>query len=215
MSSQQQIDANRLNAQKSTGPSTPEGRAAVSLNGLKYGLYAQTLILPGEDPAEFDALLDRFHAEHQPATPTEEAFVSQIVMATWRRARIQRMEVAYYKHQHKEFIRHDDWYRDLDDTGRLALIASRDAVSKSLLDSFSRQEARLDRAIKSAVHELRRCRADRRAPENPENDKKDPGPIGFALQIDPLEHPKNPSTAKIISIETQSPAPETAPPTDK
>ena len=94
MSSLQQIEANRLNAQKSTGPSTPEGRAAVSLNGLKYGLYAETLILPGEDPAEFDALLDRFHGEYQPATPTEEAFVSQIVMATWRRARIQRIRDA-------------------------------------------------------------------------------------------------------------------------
>src|SRR5258708_5717421 len=166
MSSQQQIEANRLNAQKSTGPSTPEGRAAVSLNGLKYGLYAQTLILPGEDPAEFEALLDRFHAEHQPATPTEEAFVSQIVMATWRRARIQRMEVAYYKNKHKEFIPNDQWYRDLDDTGRLASIASCDAHDKSLLDSFSRQEARLERAIKSAVHELRRCRADRRAQDD-------------------------------------------------
>src|SRR5204862_2691077 len=101
MSSEQQIEANRLNAQKSTGPSTPEGRAAVGLNGLKYGLYANTLILPGEDPAEFDALLDRFHAEYQPATPTEETFVSQIVMATWRRARIQRMEVAVYESEHK------------------------------------------------------------------------------------------------------------------
>src|SRR5882672_10725902 len=167
MSSQQQIEANRLNAQKSTGPSTPEGRAAVSLNGLKYGLYAQTLILPGEDPAEFDALLDRFHAEHQPATPTEEAFVSQIVMATWRRARVQRMEVAYYKSEHKTCIAHDNWYRDLDDTGRLARIAERDAGANNLLDRFSRQEARLDRAIKSAVNELRRCGADRRAPENP------------------------------------------------
>ena len=49
MSSEQQIEANRLNAQKSTGPATPEGRAAVSLNGLKYGLYAKTLILPGEE----------------------------------------------------------------------------------------------------------------------------------------------------------------------
>src|SRR5260221_2096664 len=74
MSSQRQIDANRLNAQKSTGPSTPEARAAVGLNSLKYGLYAETLILPGEDPAAFEALLDRLDAEHQPATPTEEAF---------------------------------------------------------------------------------------------------------------------------------------------
>ena len=52
MSSELQIEANRLNAQHSTGPSTPEGRVAVRLNGLKYGLYAETLILPGEDPAE-------------------------------------------------------------------------------------------------------------------------------------------------------------------
>jgi len=102
-------------------------------------------------------------------------------MATWRRVRIQRMEAAYYKNQHKEFIRHDDWYRDLDDTGRLALIAARDANSNRLLDSFSRLEARLERAIKSAANELRRCRADRRAPQNPENDNKDPEPIGFAL----------------------------------
>src|SRR6266567_2625431 len=152
MSSQRQIDANRLNAQKSTGPSTPEGRAAVSLNSLKYGLYAETLILPGEDPAAFEALLDRLDAEHQPATPTEEAFVSQIAMATWRRARIQRMEVAFYKNEHKAYIGHDKWYSDLDDIGRLARIAETDASSKRLLDSFSRQEARLERAIKSAVH---------------------------------------------------------------
>src|SRR5438132_11769984 len=117
MSSQRQIDANRLNAQKSTGPTTPEGRAAVSLNSLKYGLYAETLILPGEDPATFEALLDRLDAEHQPATPTEEAFVSQIAMATSRLAPIQRMRVAYYQPQHKQSIRNDDWYRDLDATG--------------------------------------------------------------------------------------------------
>src|SRR5213080_2826562 len=210
MSSQQQIEANRLNAQKSTGTSTPEGRAAVSLNGLKYGLYAETLILPGEDPAEFDALLDRFHDEHQPATTTEEAFVSQIVMATWRRARIQRMEVAFYRNEHKNSIRHDEWYRDLDDTGRLALIASRDAASKRLLDSFSRQEARLERAIKSAVHELRRCRADRRAPDNPETKEASQPesirrePIGFGFQVD-TEQPDCP----------RSPAPEPPLPADR
>ena len=199
MSSQRQIDANRLNAQKSTGPSTPEGRAAVGLNSLKYGLYAETLILPGEDPAAFEALLDRLDAEHQPATPTEETFVSQIAMAIWRRARIQRMEAAFYKNKHKEFIGNDQWYRDLDETGRLALVAARDANSYRLLDSFSRQEARLDRAIKSAVQELRRCRAGRRAlidsDVNPDSDYKDPEPIGFALQIDPVEHPKNPIPA--------------------
>ena len=112
MSTDRQIEANRLNAQHSTGPSTPEGRAAVRLNGLKYGLYAETLILPGEDPAEFDALVDRLDSEHQPATPTEELFVSQIAMASWRRLRVQRMEAAFYKNKHKEYTQDDNrWYR--------------------------------------------------------------------------------------------------------
>ena len=238
MASERQNEANRQNAQKSTGPSTPEGRAAVSLNGLKYGLYAQTLILPGEDPAEFDALLDRFHAEYQPSTPTEEAFVSQIVMATWRRARIQRMEVAFYKNQHKECIGHDDWYLDLDDNGRLAQIASRDAVATKLLDSFSRQEARHERSIKSAVHELRRCRAGRRAPDdhaqndpaidNPCNDNPDnkDAPVDRSKldRSKNAERSKNPSTAQIgfgfqVDIAQPdsplNPAPEPPPPTDQ
>jgi hypothetical protein len=37
MSTEAQINANRLNAQKSTGPRTPEGKAASSLNALKSG----------------------------------------------------------------------------------------------------------------------------------------------------------------------------------
>jgi hypothetical protein len=49
MASQQQIDANRRNSQKSTGPKTPEGRAAVRLNGVKHGLTASTLVLKGEE----------------------------------------------------------------------------------------------------------------------------------------------------------------------
>src|SRR5436305_10785547 len=141
MSSQRQIEANRLNAQKSTGPTTPEGRAAVTLNSLKYGLYAETLILPGEDAAAFEAMLDRFDAEYEPATPTEEGFVSQIAMATWRRARIQRMEAAFYKNKHTEYIGNDDRYRGLDETSRLSLIAARDAGLNKVLDKFSRQEA--------------------------------------------------------------------------
>src|SRR5258708_20618413 len=132
MSSQRQIEANRLNAQKSTGPTTPEGSAAVSLNSLKYGLYAETLILPGEDPAAFEALLDRLDAEHQPATPTEEGFVSQIAMAAWRRARIQRMEVAFYKSEHKALIGYNKPYSELDDTGRLPSITPPDPTSLPL-----------------------------------------------------------------------------------
>ena len=195
MSTDRQIEANRLNAQHSTGPSTPEGRAAVRLNGLKYGLYAETLILPGEDPAEFDALLDRLDAEHQPATPTEELFVSQIAMASWRRLRVQRMEAAFYKNKHKCLIEDDNrWYRALDPMGRLAFIAQCDADcgSKSVLAGFKRYEARLDRSILSATQELRRCRADRRAQADNaqgqnQNQTQSPRPSPKIISIETVE----------------------------
>src|SRR5437773_10467151 len=69
MLTDRQIEANRQNAQHSTGPRTPEGRAAVRLNGLKHGLCAETVVVPGEDPAAFEAMLDGYRAEYQPATP--------------------------------------------------------------------------------------------------------------------------------------------------
>jgi hypothetical protein len=48
--SDKQKEANRQNAQHSTGPVTPEGKAAVRLNALTYGLRARSLLIPGEDP---------------------------------------------------------------------------------------------------------------------------------------------------------------------
>jgi len=44
MATEKQFEANRQNAQKSTGPKTPEGRAAVRLNGVKHGLTAETIV---------------------------------------------------------------------------------------------------------------------------------------------------------------------------
>ena len=224
MSTDRQIEANRLNAQHSTGPSTPEGRAAVRLNGLKYGLYAETLILPGEDPAEFEALLDRLDAEHQPATPTEEIFVSQIAMASWRRLRVQRMEAAFYKNKHKDLISKDHrWYIALDDNGRLALIAQHDADcgSKSVLAGFQRYEARLDRSILSATQELRRCRAERRAQDKDQvqrqnqNQTQSPRPSPKIISIETVERPPAPSIPVPEPPPSAPSAVDPAPRTDK
>src|ERR1022692_438974 len=54
--SDKQQEANRQNAQHSTGPNTPEAKAAVRLNALTYGLRARDLILPNEDSEEYKAL---------------------------------------------------------------------------------------------------------------------------------------------------------------
>ena len=55
MATLKQIDANRRNAQRSTGPRTPEGKAATRFNALKSGIDAQAQVISGEHPAQLEA----------------------------------------------------------------------------------------------------------------------------------------------------------------
>ena len=161
MASPQQIEANRRNAQKSTGPTTPEGRAAVRLNGIKHGLTAATLILPGEKESDFEALLDSLEAEHAPTTPTEELLVRQLAMATWRLTRFYRTEAAFYALRLNDLerdVKLDYPDQDLGPDGRLAYLAYRDACANNVLSNFARHEARLERSFYKALQELQRIR---------------------------------------------------------
>jgi hypothetical protein len=65
MTTEKQNEANRINAQKSTGPRTDEGKQRSSQNALKHGLLAKRSVIPGEDPAEFDALVTWFENTFQ------------------------------------------------------------------------------------------------------------------------------------------------------
>jgi hypothetical protein len=68
MSSKAQIKANRLNAQESTGPASPEGKAKSRFNPLKSGIYAKSEVLPVEDPAQLEALAGDFRESISPTT---------------------------------------------------------------------------------------------------------------------------------------------------
>jgi hypothetical protein len=99
MSSQAQIDANRRNAKKSTGPVSPEGKAACSLNALKSGLYASSHVIPGEDPAELEALTAAYFHQYQPADPTQLALVDTLVATEWTQRRLRRIEAELWAFQ--------------------------------------------------------------------------------------------------------------------
>ena len=81
MTSPKRIAANRRNAAQSTAPRTPEGKRRASLNALKHGLRAETLVLPGEDPAELAQLTDEWVAYYQPASPGLRAALDRAVAA--------------------------------------------------------------------------------------------------------------------------------------
>src|SRR5215207_6447419 len=92
MTSKKQIQANQRNAHKSTGPKTPEGKAAVRLNANKHRLRSQEVLLPGEDEEALKELDENLRAELQPVGEQENLFVDGIVAAHWRLRRLRRVE---------------------------------------------------------------------------------------------------------------------------
>jgi hypothetical protein len=92
MATEAQILANRRNAQKSTGPRTPRGKAIVSQNALKHGLLARQAIITSESQAEFDLYRDRILGELAPATPMESMLAERIVTLSWRLKRTGRIQ---------------------------------------------------------------------------------------------------------------------------
>ena len=88
------LAANRANALHSTGPTSPEGKAKSALNGLVHGLRADTLIIPGEDPAAFEVLRQEFIDELKPQTVTEQHLLDTMAAAKWHIARAHRQEQA-------------------------------------------------------------------------------------------------------------------------
>src|SRR5690242_1197135 len=99
MPTEAQINANRLNAQKSTGPTSPEGKARSSLNALKSGIDAWSHIIPGEDPAELEALTGAFHSQYRPADPTQLALVDTLISTEWIQRRLRRIEAQLWNYQ--------------------------------------------------------------------------------------------------------------------
>jgi hypothetical protein len=141
MATQKQIEANRRNAQKSTGPKTPEGKDAVRFNSLRHGLRARSVVLPGENAGEFHQLCDGFEAEWQPQTPTEEVYVEQMAIAQWKLARLEVAEASVSAQN---------------------LPAQ---IQFNILDRIWQNQRRLERSFSKAQHELQQLQKARRQAE--------------------------------------------------
>jgi hypothetical protein len=105
MSSDAQIEANRRNSQKSTGPTSSEGKAVCSQNALKSGIFAFYHVIRGEEPDEFDALQAAFLQQHHPADPTQLALVDTLIATEWTQRRLRRIEAELWAHQFESLDR--------------------------------------------------------------------------------------------------------------
>jgi hypothetical protein len=84
--------ANRRNAQQSTGPRTPEGKAVSSRNATTHGIFCRDVVLRGEDPHLFEVTRDGFLDALRPQDAAQLALVVTAVSARWRMNRCQHAE---------------------------------------------------------------------------------------------------------------------------
>jgi hypothetical protein len=164
MSSSKQIDANRKNALRSTGPKTPEGKAAVARNAIKHGLLARDLVLPGEQRQDCEAVFAALAQDLQPAGATEEFLVQQMASAQWRLQRFTRIETGLLDYSMTRLLKNErrDGEEPEDPTPEEQYqhdtLIMGNAFSWEDFWKVARYENQIRRSFYKALEELRRLR---------------------------------------------------------
>ena len=96
MTSERQVEANRQNAKKSTGPRTPAGKAVVALNGMKHGLLSRESLVKGESEADLTAFGKRLRIQLAPVGELELLLVDRVVSTAWRLRRLVAVETRLF-----------------------------------------------------------------------------------------------------------------------
>ena len=99
MTTQKQIEANRRNAQSSTGPKTEAGKAASSANAISHGLTAAgDVLLQDESVDAFEELQRDMLADLDPQGALQAMLARRIVQLLWRLDRAARLEAELFLH---------------------------------------------------------------------------------------------------------------------
>src|ERR1017187_7142822 len=102
MATEAQTNANRENAEKSTGPRTPQGKAISSRNSLVHGMTSGKFLPPDGDPDEFFQLLAQFRGRFQPFDEAEDALVERLVAAEFKMRSVRYADAALFHIQAAE-----------------------------------------------------------------------------------------------------------------
>src|SRR5260221_12275325 len=101
MASQAQIDANKRNAERSTGPKTEAGKARARLNALKDGTHAKIVspVLPQENPVELDERINQWINDLNPQNDVERELITRAAKLAQQLDRAERRETARLSHR--------------------------------------------------------------------------------------------------------------------
>ncbi len=212
-----QIQANRLNAQKSTGPRTAEGKERASQNAIKHGLLAQEAVIVGENPAEFEMYREGMLPTLAPAGAVEAMLAERVVGLSWRLLRAERLQnIAYAALEEGEptdvleerldewkQVKGSDWDRSVtgvvDENFELGRLVAEDFAGARVLDRLLMYERRIESSLYRTMAELRKEREARTAANVTEETSRAEGDL--AADREPV------TPAKLASFGTE-PTPE-------
>ena len=190
-----QIQANRLNAQKSTGPRTPEGKERASQNALKHGLLAREAVIQGEDPEEFEIYREGMLQELAPVGVVEAMLAERVVGLSWRLLRAERLQNAAFaalddgeptelldaRHEEWKQVKGSEWDRGIcgviDEDAALGQVVVEDFGGARVLDRLLMYERRIESSLYRTMAELRRERQARTAAAGPEEVSRSEGDL--------------------------------------
>jgi hypothetical protein len=104
MATPKQTAANRMNAQKSSGPRTTAGKAVSRFNALKHGIYAVHQVMFDEKPEDLAELAAEYHELYSPADSKERFLVDTLVHNEWRLRRTRRVEAELWQTAYNAFV---------------------------------------------------------------------------------------------------------------
>jgi len=164
------VEANRRNAQRSTGPRTTEGKARSSRNALTHGLLSESQTRAALGPIthpDHTTLLTALAVEFQPFGTIETALVASLASLRYRLNRITAIESGLFENSMTSIL---EYHAEYAAPGQATINDCLDAPIPSLLaEAYGRQsptlnlltfyEARLNREFHRALAELRRTQA--------------------------------------------------------
>jgi hypothetical protein len=162
-----QLAANRRNAKKSTGPRTAEGKKRASLNHVRHGMTAKTVILPHESAVDYEEIRAALIEDYAPATSQELMLVDQIAAGYWRTIRARRYETAIFDNRLR--TRKHELGMDTkpnpakDDEGYAVMLQ---VVDSDDLKNYFRYDATISRDYYRAIATLEKMQAARRREED-------------------------------------------------
>ena len=148
--SKRKLEANRRNAQKSSGPTSAVGKARAAQNRISHGLCGKFYVLESESQDDYNDLLERFMKAENPIDDVERELVAKMARHTWMSERAVRLQNACFRPQPRTEQEKEGY----------ANIAVR-----SDLDLYLRYQTTNDRAYARAAAELAKRRKERQLAE--------------------------------------------------